>query len=197
MHTLGLIFCNLIFLTDGNDLSNSITSSLSTSTGLSSSHSTVDSVKNNRNVSLILPSPSMNSTLLEKESMVANFGDTKVDNSFSESSFVSTESSSGCSPKTNAEDSGIDDRSGSLDKVKLEIGEEGQVKQSGPVAVSSPADVSTPPTDSQGQENKSFMSSLLSDQNETPFVFKESGSENDAESKEESSEMVDEQGDVQ
>lgn len=46
--------------------------------------------------------------------MVANFGDSKVANS--ESSFASYESGSS-TPRTNTEDSGIEDRSGSLEKV--------------------------------------------------------------------------------
>ena len=176
-----------------NNLDESTTSSLSTSTGLSSSHSTVDSIRNNRDATRDLASPPMNSTLLDKESMVANFGDSKVGNTLSESSFPSLESGS-FTPKTNAEDSGIDDRSGSLEKMRLESGEEYPVKLDGPVAVSSPADASTPVRESQGDEKKSLTSSLLSDQNENEVSFKESENEGDSDAKEQSSEMTKEEG---
>ena len=175
-------------------MDDSITSSLSTSTGLSSSHSTVDSIRNNRSISRDLQSPPVNSTLLDKESMVANFGDSKVGNNFSESSCPSIGSGS-FTPGMNAEDSGIDDRSGSLEKVRLEIGEEGIVKRDGPVAVSSPADASTPLTELQEEEKKSLSSSLLCDQNENEVCYEENESEDDV--KEESLEMNREQGNSQ
>ena len=175
-------------------MDDSITSSLSTSTGLSSSHSTVDSIRNNRSISRNLQSPPVNSTLLDKESMVANFGDSKVGNNFSESSCPSIESGS-FTPGMNAEDSGIDDRSGSLEKVRLEIGEEGIVKRDGPVAVSSPADASAPLTELQEEEKKSLSSSLLCDQNENEVCYDENESEDDG--KEESLEMNREQGNSQ
>ena len=95
----------------------------------------------------------------------------------------------------NAEDSGIDDRSGSLEKVRLEIGEEGIVKRDGPVAVSSPADASTPLTELQEEEKKSLSSSLLCDQNENEVCYDENESEDDV--KEESLEMNREQGNSQ
>ena len=97
----------------------------------------------------------MNSAFLDKESMVANFGDSKVGNGFSESSFPSLESGS-FTLVTNAEDSGIDDRSASLEKVRLEIEDERHVQCDGPIAVSSPADVSTPLMECQGEEKESL-----------------------------------------
>lgn len=159
-------------------MDDSVTSSLSTSTGLSSSHSTVESItcKTNRSGSRDLQLPAMNSgTFLDKESMVANFGDSKVGNSLSESSVPSLESGP-FTPVTNAEDSGIDDRSGSLEKVRLEIGEEEQdepVGQDGPVAVSSPADSTTPLTENYRDENESLTSSYSSDHNKNEIYSKE------------------------
>ena len=138
----------------------------------------------------------MNSTLLDKESMVTNVGDSKVRNSLSESSFPSLNSGS-FTPKTNADDSGIDDRSGSLEKMRLDTGEEYPLKLDGPVAVSSPADASMPPKESQGDEKKSLTFSLSSDKNENEVSFKESENEDDSEAKEDqSSEMVKEEGAV-
>lgn len=165
---------------DGKNLDDSITSSLSTSTGLSSSHSTVESItcKTNRSASRDVQSPLTNSTFLDKESMVANFGDSKVGNSLSESSFPSLESGS-FTPVTNAEDSGIDDRSGSLEKVRLEIGEEGHVGQGGPVAVSSPADLSTSLTGGQGEDRESLSGSFSSDHNKNEIYSKENEKEDD------------------
>ena len=151
----------------------------------------VDSFRNNSGVSRDLQSPPLNSTLLEKESMVANFGDSKMVNSFSEASFPSITSES-CTPGANAEDSGIDDRSRSLEKVRVEIGEEGQVKPEGPVAVSSPAEASTPITECPGEEKK-LLSSLLSDQNENELCYKENEN-NNKETKEESAEISKEEG---
>ncbi|KAL9963207.1 hypothetical protein ACROYT_G032385 [Oculina patagonica] len=168
---------------DGKNLDDSISSSLSTSTGLSSSHSTVESItcKTNRSSSRDVQSPPTNSTFLNKESMVANFGDSKVGNSFSESSFPSLEAGS-FTPGTNAEDSGIDDRSGSIEKVRLEIGEEGPVVRGGPVAVSSPADVSTSPTEGQGEDKESLSGSFSSDPNKNEIYSK--GNEKDEDLKE-------------
>ena len=114
----------------------------------------------------------MNSTFLDKESMVANFGDSKVCNSLSESSFPSLESSS-FTPVTNAEDSGIDDQSGSLEKVRLEIGEEEHVGEAGPVAVSSPTDSCTSLTEDQGVDKESLRRSFSSDQNKNDIYSKE------------------------
>ena len=162
---------------DGKNLDDSITSSLSTSTGLSSSHSTVESItcKTNRPDSRDVKSPLTNSTFLDKESMVANFGDSKMGNSLSESSFPSIESGS-FTVVTNAEDSGIDDRSASLEKVRLEIEEEKHVHGDGPVAVSSPAGgVSRPLTECQ-----SLSGSFSSCQNEKEIHNKEDETGNDA-----------------
>ena len=157
-------------------MDDSITSSLSTSTGLSSSHSTVESItcKTNTSTSRDEQSPPVNSTFLDKESMVANFGDSKVGNGLSESSFPSLESGS-FTPVTNAEDSGIDDRSGSLEKVRLEIEEEGHVGRCGPVAVSSPADLSSPLTckEGQGEDKELLTGSFSSDENKNEIYSKE------------------------
>lgn len=145
--------------------------------GLSSSHSTVESItcKTNRPGSRDVQSPPMNSTFLDKESMVANFGDSKVHvgNSLDESRFPSLESGS-FTLVTNAEDSGIDDRSASLEKVRLEIEEERHVQHVGPVAVSSPADgASTPLTECQVQDKESLAGSFSSCQNEKEICNKE------------------------
>ena len=120
----------------------------------------------------------MNSTFLDKESMVANFGDSKVVNSLDESSFPSLESGS-FTVVTNAEDSGIDDRSASLEKVRLEIEEEKPVQGDGPVAVSSPADCpSTPLTECQGEEKESLAGSFSSCQNEKKLYIQENEIDN-------------------
>lgn len=98
--------------------------------------------------------------------MVANFGDSKVGNNLDESSFPSIKSGS-FTIVTNAEDSGIDDRSASLEKVRLEVEEERHVQHDRPVAVSSPADgISTPLSDCQGQEKESLAGSPSNCQNE-------------------------------
>lgn len=163
-----------------HDFEESITSSsISTSTGLSSSHSTTDSIKNSERTTSDWSFAPMNSTLLEKESMVANFGDSKVDNSFSESSFASFESGS-LTPKTNAEDSGIDDRSASPEKVRLEISENGIGKQNGPVTTPSLADTSVPIMDSKGEDRKFLTSSFINDQNEDELCSEEIGNEDDS-----------------
>ena len=160
-------YTDIIFLPDVKDLDGSTTSSLSTSTGLSSSHSTVDSVRScNRSACRDLQSPSMSNSLLDKESMVANFGDSKVGNDISESS-VRSGTSESFTPGNNAEDSGIDDRSGSIEKVRLEIVDDGDVvRQEVPVAVSSPAEASTPITEIYRGEKQPVSSSSLSDENE-------------------------------
>lgn len=106
----------------------------------------------------------MDSILLEKESMMANYGDSRVENSFSGSSFASFESGSS-TPKTCAEDSGIDDRSASLEKVRLEIGKDGLCKTDGTLKVSSPPGAGVLSLDSQGVEKKSLTSSF-NDQDE-------------------------------
>ena len=180
------------FPADGKNLDDSITSSLSTSTGLSSSHSTVESIKCKTNGpdSRDVQSPPMNSTFLDKESMVANFGDSKVGNSLDESTFPSLESGS-FTVVTNAEDSGIDDRSASLEKVRLELGEERRVQHDGPVAVSSPADgTSTPLTECQGQEKESLAGSFSSCQNEKEIPNKENELGNELKPPETSSEGI-------
>ena len=111
--------------------------------------------------------------------MVANFGDSKVANSLDESSFSSLKSGS-FTVATNAEDSGIDDRSASLEKVRLEIEEERHAHHDGPVAVSSPADgTSTPLTDSQGQEKESLAGSPSNCQNEKEIHNKENEIDNE------------------
>ena len=163
-----------------HDFEESITSSsISTSTGLSSSHSTTDSIKNSERTTSDWSFAPMNSTLLEKESMVANFGDSKVDNSFNESSLASFESGS-LTPKTNAEDSGIDDRSASPEKVRLEISENGIGKQNGPVTTPSLADTSVPIMDSKGEDRKFLTSSFINDQNEDELCSEEIGNEDDS-----------------
>ena len=161
-------------------MDDSITSSLSTSTGLSSSHSTVGSVtyKTNGSESRDLQSPPMNSTFLDKESMIANFGDSKMENSLSEPSFPSLESGSFTSV-VNAEDSGIDDRSGSLEKVRLELGEDRHVAQDCPVAVSSPSNSSTPLAECQEEENKSLTGSYSSDQDKNEICATENVTDNE------------------
>lgn len=121
----------------------------------------------------------MNSTFLEKESLVANFGDSKVGNSVDESSFPSLKSGS-FTVATNAEDSGIDDRSASLEKVRLGIEEEGHAQHDGPVAVSSPADgVSTPLSDCQGQEKESLAGSSSKCHNEEEIHNEENEIDNE------------------
>lgn len=105
--------------------------------------------------------------------MVANFGDSKVCNSLSKSSFPLVESSS-FTPVTNAEDSGIDDQSGSLEKVRLEIGDEEHVGDAGPVAVSSPTDLCTSLTENQGVDKESLSGSFSSDPNKNNIYSKES-----------------------
>ena len=160
---------------EGNNFDDSVTSSLSTSTGLSSSHSTVGSIKCNANEekSRDLQSTSMSSTFLDKESMIANFGDSKIENSLSEPSFSSLGSGSFTSV-VNAEDSGIDDSGGSAEKVRLESGEDRYAVQSGPVAVSSPADSSTPLVECNKEENKlSWTGSFSNDQNQNEIFDKE------------------------
>lgn len=108
----------------------------------------------------------MSNSLLDKESMVANFGDSEVGNDISESS-VRSGTSVSFTAGNNAEDSGIDDRSGSIEKVRLEIVDDGNVvRQEVPVAMSSPAEASTPITDIYRGEKQCVGSSLLSDQNE-------------------------------
>lgn len=167
-------YIDIVFLPDVKDLDGSTTSSLSTSTGLSSSHSTVDSVRScNRSASRDLQSPSISNSLHDKESMVANFGDSKVGNDISESS-VRSGTSESFTPGNNAEDSGIDDRSGSIEKVRLEIVDDGDVvRQEVPVAVSSPAEASTPIAEIDRGEKHSASFSLLSDQNENELCSKE------------------------
>ena len=181
------------FPPEGKNLDDSITSSLSTSTGLSSSHSTVESIscKTNRPGSRDVQSPPMNSTFLDKESMIANFGDSRVGNSLEESSFPSIESGS-FTVVTHAEDSGIDDRSASLEKVRLEVEEDSRHGQrDGPVAVSSPADgASTPLADSQGQEKESLPGSFSSCQNEKEVHSKENKIDNELKPPETSSEGI-------
>lgn len=108
----------------------------------------------------------MSNSLLDKESMVANFGDSKVGNDISESS-VRSGTSESFTPGNNAEDSGIDDRSGSIEKVRLEIVDDGNVvRQEVRVAVSSPAEASTPITEIYRGEKQPVSSSSLSDENE-------------------------------
>lgn len=68
----------------------------------------------------------MNSIFFEKESMVVNFGDSKVGNSVDELSFSFFKFGLFI-VVINVEDSGIDDRSVSLEKVRLGIEEEGYV----------------------------------------------------------------------
>lgn len=172
-------------------MDDSITSSLSTSTGLSSSHSTVESItcKTNRSGSRDVQLPPMNSAFLDKESMVANFGDSKVGNGLSESSFPSLESGS-FSLVTNAEDSGIDDRSASLEKVQLEIEDEKHVHSNGPVAVSSPANTSTPLMECPGEEKESLAGSFSSCQNEKEIYNKENEIENELKPSETDSEGI-------
>lgn len=160
---------------EGNNFDDSVTSSLSTSTGLSSSHSTVGSIKCNANEEKPrdLQSTSMSSTFLDKESMIANFGDSKIENSLSEPSFSSLGSGSFTSV-VNAEDSGIDDSGGSAEKVRLELGEDRYAVQGEPVAVSSPADSSTPLVECNKEENKlSWTGSFSNDQNQNEIFDKE------------------------
>ena len=120
----------------------------------------------------------MNSTLLEKESMVAHYGDSRVQNSFSGSSFTSLESGS-LTPKTSAEDSGIDDRSASLEKVRLEIGEDGHGKTGGTLTASSPTGAPVPSLDSQGVEKKSLTCSF-NDQDEGKLCLQDIESETES-----------------
>ncbi|XP_022800681.1 uncharacterized protein LOC111338444 [Stylophora pistillata] len=159
---------------EGKNLDDSITSSLSTSTGLSSSHSTVGSGTCNANErkSRDLLSPAMNSTFLDKESMIANFGDSKIENSLSEPSFSSLGSGWFTSVLT-AEDSGIDDSGGSAERVRLELGEDGHVGQGGPVAVSSPANLSVPLVECNEDDDKSWSGSFSRDQNKNEICDKE------------------------
>ncbi|XP_044184545.1 PAS domain-containing serine/threonine-protein kinase-like isoform X1 [Acropora millepora] len=146
---------------DDIDFEDSVSSSsLNTSTGLSSSRSTTDSSRSNKNTTQDHSSAPMDSILLEKESIVANYGDSRVENSFSGSSFASFESGSS-TPKTCAEDSGIDDRSASLEKVRLEIGKDGLCKTDGTLKVSSPPGAGVLSLDSQGEEKKSLTSSFI------------------------------------
>ena len=74
-------------------------------------------------------------------------------NSLSEESFHSVESGSH-TPATNAEDSGIDDRSGSIEKVRLQVAEERSKRPEEPVAVSSPTNLSTQATDAQEEDSQ-------------------------------------------
>ena len=131
----------------------------------------------------------MNSTFLDKESMVANFGDSRVGtNSLDESSFPSLQSGS-FTIVTNAEDSGIDDRSASLEKVRLEIEEERQ--GDGPVAVSSPADgACTPLKECQEREKDSLPGSFSSCQNEKEIHNKEKEIDNELKPPETDSEGI-------
>lgn len=101
-----------------------IFSFISISIGLSSLYLIIDSIKNSERIISDWLFVSMISTLFEKESMVVNFGDSKVDNSFNELSLVLFEFGF-LIFKINVEDSGIDDRSVSLEKVRLEISENG------------------------------------------------------------------------
>ena len=132
----------------------------------------------------------MNSTFLDKESIVANFGDSKVGNSLDESSFPSLKSGS-FAVATNAEDSGIDDRSASLEKVRLEMEEERHVQHVGPVAVSSPADsVSASLSDCQGQEKESLEGNSSNCQNGKEIYNKENEIDNELKPPETNSEGI-------
>ena len=120
--------------------------------------------------------------------MVANFGDSKVGNSLDESSFPSLKSGSFV-VVTNAEDSGIDDRSASLEKVRLEMEEERHVQHDGPVAVSSPADGACTPL-TEGQEKECLASSSSNCQNEKEIHNEENEIDNELKPPETNSEGI-------